>query len=1012
MADIVADTAVIERLRDRATRLATLDALEAHAAPFPTAAALAAAKAMVELMCMDAAEVERASYDRAALLLARLLEEALPDVNAVYGATFGDGGLERLWNADSVLNVALRKPASQLTRADAASYACLVAYEPVAYVRGWTTPCAAAGLTAMQFLGLWMSADPILSKTKIPEDDLPMKMMKLLLELLKSNELPELAIGGAWFAVHNCLTGRPSLGPAALECGVFEMVVAQLHGIGSPADWVSISRGKAGRAFGALFATNDIAKCFGGQASRPDLATCLTSGLCDLCIEAVAAFAAAGVDGLRDTNHVALYQALSTVRNTRTQPGCEAKIRSVASSLGYCLMHDLESIQDIGATSAGTAAQICCGVFGRDEGGSEFRFSSQHVETLLARWSQNVRAVGWHANAKPTADTIMALELCVSDENKPLLLANPDFIPYLVDALLLDADHPRAGMKPELKSWCQTHHAECLAQLAVFEPGSEALRQDPSVVPALQVVADSGLSTEARRFAQAALLALGDKKQPEMMVQEGEQTHVMLSYQWDNQATVKRINASLISRGFETWFDLTDMKGSVMDAMSEAVEGAEVMLFGVSLAYKESANCRLEANYAMQNECDMIPLMMQPNFKANGWLGLILGTRLWYAFWDADEDDDAAFEKRIDGVCKEIGARGRPKLSEAVPPVAPAPAPPAAPALLPAHASAPVLAPAPAPAPRLAPVEKAEVVKRLRAADREDRERAAIEREWEARARERSVSPQKELPGSPVGPAPALAPAAAPAPAPAPDSLTPVHGSRPATAYTPSIQSSPMTTPMTTTPHLQLSTGQQSANQSGGIFSEMISFMREERGHVKDERAEMDVRIESLVREQRDQMDAMRQEADSKLERQRQQAEAKLDAKLAEQRQEADANLEAQRKEADAKLEKQRGEAEALKTDQRIIALQTRLEALLAVGETVILPACPLVVSIETPTKGRGGCSRMTVSPTARPYTQRSCSLMKSFSRLRTPLRMLSRRRMATIGWCAWWRCRRGWRWT
>ena len=32
--------------------------------------------------------------------------------------------------------------------------------------------------------------------------------------------------------------------------------------------------------------------------------------------------------------------------------------------------------------------------------------------------------------------------------------------------------------------------------------------------------------------------------------------------------------------------------------MSDAVEGAEVMLYGVSKRYKESANCRLEANYA------------------------------------------------------------------------------------------------------------------------------------------------------------------------------------------------------------------------------------------------------------------------------------------------------------------------------------------------------------------------------------------------------------------------------
>ena len=43
------------------------------------------------------------------------------------------------------------------------------------------------------------------------------------------------------------------------------------------------------------------------------------------------------------------------------------------------------------------------------------------------------------------------------------------------------------------------------------------------------------------------------------------------------------------------------------------------MLYGVSLAYKESANCRLEANYAHQQELDMIPLMMQENYKPQGW---------------------------------------------------------------------------------------------------------------------------------------------------------------------------------------------------------------------------------------------------------------------------------------------------------------------------------------------------------------------------------------------------------
>ena len=68
------------------------------------------------------------------------------------------------------------------------------------------------------------------------------------------------------------------------------------------------------------------------------------------------------------------------------------------------------------------------------------------------------------------------LELSISDENKPLLLNNPGFIPYLVDALLLDPSHPRTEMNEEDKIWCQTHHCECLAQLAVFAPAREALR--------------------------------------------------------------------------------------------------------------------------------------------------------------------------------------------------------------------------------------------------------------------------------------------------------------------------------------------------------------------------------------------------------------------------------------------------------------------------------------------------------------------------------------------------------
>jgi hypothetical protein len=106
----------------------------------------------------------------------------------------------------------------------------------------------------------------------------------------------------------------------------------------------------------------------------------------------------------------------------------------------------------------------------------------------------------------------------------------------------------------------------------------------------------------------------------------------------------------------------------------------------------------------MQEECDMIPLMMQENFQAKGWLGLILGTRLWHPFWGADLDDDVAFEKRVDSLAREIGDRGKPnaapaptgwsKVKDTVvdenPSASPAPAPALAPLPLPAPAPAPV----------------------------------------------------------------------------------------------------------------------------------------------------------------------------------------------------------------------------------------------------------------------------------------------------------------------------------
>eukprot|EP01052_Picozoa_sp_SAG31_P031329 SAG31_NODE_3308_length_4437_cov_1.922314_2_plen_114_part_00 len=112
-------------------------------------------------------------------------------------------------------------------------------------------------------------------------------------------------------------------------------------------------------------------------------------------------------------------------------------------------------------------------------------------------------------------------------------------------------------------------HCECLAQLALFPAGREALLANPAVADALQSIVKCSLHPFAREMAEVALVALCGK---ELQTNSSEQLHIMISYQWKHQTTMVRINKSLLDRGYSTWFDLTNMNGSTMDAMSDAIE--------------------------------------------------------------------------------------------------------------------------------------------------------------------------------------------------------------------------------------------------------------------------------------------------------------------------------------------------------------------------------------------------------------------------------------------------------
>jgi hypothetical protein len=76
-------------------------------------------------------------------------------------------------------------------------------------------------------------------RRKKTTDDIPRRMLILLLELLKSGELPELAVGGAWACISDIMIrGSAALCTAALESDICGLAVVQLQAMGPVADRV------------------------------------------------------------------------------------------------------------------------------------------------------------------------------------------------------------------------------------------------------------------------------------------------------------------------------------------------------------------------------------------------------------------------------------------------------------------------------------------------------------------------------------------------------------------------------------------------------------------------------------------------------------------------------------------------------------------------------------------------------------------------------------------------------
>ncbi|XP_046330967.2 uncharacterized protein LOC124114439 isoform X2 [Haliotis rufescens] len=228
-----------------------------------------------------------------------------------------------------------------------------------------------------------------------------------------------------------------------------------------------------------------------------------------------------------------------------------------------------------------------------------------------------------------------------NDTNK-VKLVDCGVVPCLRSLLLSESDMEK------------TLAATGIWALSFAKENKTILKEDQECIKALQNLA----RCEEKSVSHAARGALWEIFHDQQMSLdpdlEANTPHVMISYQWDAQDVMIKVKDRLRQAGFKVWMDVENMSGSTLEAMALAVEKAAVVLICMSDKYKQSPSCRTESEYIFRLRKDIIPLRLQSKFVPDGWLGMLVGSRLYFDFSQGDMVD-----KQMIKLYRELGSRGK-----------------------------------------------------------------------------------------------------------------------------------------------------------------------------------------------------------------------------------------------------------------------------------------------------------------------------------------------------------------
>ena len=110
------------------------------------------------------------------------------------------------------------------------------------------------------------------------------------------------------------------------------------------------------------------------------------------------------------------------------------------------------------------------------------------------------------------------------------------------------------------------------------------------------------------------------------------QYDIMISYSHREEEICLQIYDALVADGYRVWLDRYNLRGPTMIGIANAIENSEYVLINMSSAYKQSAYCQSEAHYAFERGCRLIPIIIEANYKPDGWLGIIVSGKMYVDF--------------------------------------------------------------------------------------------------------------------------------------------------------------------------------------------------------------------------------------------------------------------------------------------------------------------------------------------------------------------------------------------